>query len=73
MGLERIADWILCTVPNARSDFAFPGVCTWQGAQNAILNPPKARHCCNPPQSAIRHADHATSPQALEPGTALAQ
>eukprot|EP00969_Alexandrium_andersonii_P190439 8413107-Alexandrium_andersonii.AAC.1 len=44
-----------------------------QGAQSALRNPPKARQGSNPPQSAIRPAEHAKSLQAFEPGTARAQ
>eukprot|EP00969_Alexandrium_andersonii_P261529 11562059-Alexandrium_andersonii.AAC.1 len=44
-----------------------------RGGQNAIRNPPNARQCCNPPQSAIRPAECAKSLQAFEPGTARAQ
>eukprot|EP00969_Alexandrium_andersonii_P298821 13209698-Alexandrium_andersonii.AAC.1 len=29
---------------------------TLQGAQSSIRSPPKARQCCKPPQTAIRHA-----------------
>eukprot|EP00969_Alexandrium_andersonii_P327066 14453516-Alexandrium_andersonii.AAC.1 len=29
--------------------------------------------CCNPPQCAIRHAEHGASLQAFEPGTARAK
>eukprot|EP00969_Alexandrium_andersonii_P372563 15482007-Alexandrium_andersonii.AAC.1 len=50
-----------------------PGICTSQGAQSAIRNPPKAHQCCNPPKSAIRHAYNANSLQAFGPGTARAQ
>eukprot|EP00969_Alexandrium_andersonii_P220278 9728210-Alexandrium_andersonii.AAC.1 len=46
---------------------------TRQGAQSAIIHPRKACQRCNLPQSAIRHAQNATSPQVLEPGTARAQ
>eukprot|EP00969_Alexandrium_andersonii_P116156 5136439-Alexandrium_andersonii.AAC.1 len=45
------------------------GIFTSLGAQSAIRNPPKARRCCNPPQSAIRHVENAKSRQAFEPGT----
>eukprot|EP00969_Alexandrium_andersonii_P063232 2784318-Alexandrium_andersonii.AAC.1 len=41
--------------------------------RSAIRNPPNARQCWNPPQSAIRHAENAESRQAFEPGTAQAQ
>eukprot|EP00969_Alexandrium_andersonii_P370298 15476976-Alexandrium_andersonii.AAC.1 len=41
-----------------------------QGAQSAIRNSLKARQCCNPPQSAIRHAEHVKSLQAFASGTA---
>eukprot|EP00969_Alexandrium_andersonii_P220216 9725851-Alexandrium_andersonii.AAC.1 len=44
-----------------------------EGAQSAIRNPPNAFQHCNPPQSAIRHAENTKSLQALEPGTARAQ
>eukprot|EP00969_Alexandrium_andersonii_P117549 5200250-Alexandrium_andersonii.AAC.1 len=42
-------------------------------ARGPKCNPPKARQCCNPPQSAIRPAYNATSLEALEPGTMRAQ
>eukprot|EP00969_Alexandrium_andersonii_P363762 15462614-Alexandrium_andersonii.AAC.1 len=32
------------------------GILASQDAQSAIRNPPNARQCCNPPQSAIRHS-----------------
>eukprot|EP00969_Alexandrium_andersonii_P333577 14742764-Alexandrium_andersonii.AAC.1 len=37
------------------------GILMWQGAQGAIRNALKDRQCCNPPQSAIHHAETATS------------
>eukprot|EP00969_Alexandrium_andersonii_P154920 6848949-Alexandrium_andersonii.AAC.1 len=48
-------------------------ILTSRGAQCAIRNPRKARPCCNPPQSAIRHAKNATSPEAFESGIAPTQ
>eukprot|EP00969_Alexandrium_andersonii_P064627 2846161-Alexandrium_andersonii.AAC.1 len=43
------------------------------GAQRAIRDPLKAHQRCNPPHSAIRPVQDATSRQAFEPGTARAQ
>eukprot|EP00969_Alexandrium_andersonii_P349310 15430752-Alexandrium_andersonii.AAC.1 len=37
------------------------GVFTSQGAQSPIRNPPKASQRCNPPQSAIHHAEDANN------------
>eukprot|EP00969_Alexandrium_andersonii_P257619 11390343-Alexandrium_andersonii.AAC.1 len=45
-------------------DAALTGIFTSQSAQSAIRNPP---------QYAIRHAEHAKSLQAFKPGTARAQ
>eukprot|EP00969_Alexandrium_andersonii_P136956 6058659-Alexandrium_andersonii.AAC.1 len=56
-----------------RAAVATTGICAWQGTQSAIHNPLKARQSCNPPQSTIRPAEHASSLQAFEPGTAPAQ
>eukprot|EP00969_Alexandrium_andersonii_P101505 4478617-Alexandrium_andersonii.AAC.1 len=33
-------------------------MCTSRGVQGALRNTRKARQFCNPPQSAIRHAEH---------------
>eukprot|EP00969_Alexandrium_andersonii_P310736 13730739-Alexandrium_andersonii.AAC.1 len=35
------------------------GIFTWQGAHNVIRYSPKARQCCNPPQSVFCPAEHA--------------
>eukprot|EP00969_Alexandrium_andersonii_P095137 4202400-Alexandrium_andersonii.AAC.1 len=48
-------------------------ILTSQGAQSAIRNPPTTRRYCNPPQSAIRHAQNAKSLQAFEPESARSQ
>eukprot|EP00969_Alexandrium_andersonii_P045294 1988999-Alexandrium_andersonii.AAC.1 len=56
-----------------RQPLAESGIFTVQGARSAIRNPPKARRCCNPPQSISRHACNATSPEAFEPGTSRAR
>eukprot|EP00969_Alexandrium_andersonii_P145907 6453451-Alexandrium_andersonii.AAC.1 len=42
------------------------GTFTCQGAQSAIRNPLKARQCCDPPRSAIRHAEHSFRRSELE-------
>eukprot|EP00969_Alexandrium_andersonii_P359633 15453629-Alexandrium_andersonii.AAC.1 len=43
-------------LPCLTSVCALAGIFALQGAQGAIRNLPEARQCCNPPQSAIRHA-----------------
>eukprot|EP00969_Alexandrium_andersonii_P367491 15470848-Alexandrium_andersonii.AAC.1 len=50
-----------------------PGILFCQEPRNAMRNPLKARQCFNPPQSALRSKEHATSHSALGASTAWAQ
>eukprot|EP00969_Alexandrium_andersonii_P063876 2813690-Alexandrium_andersonii.AAC.1 len=49
------------------------GILTLRGTQRAIRTPPKARQRCNPPQSAIRHAEPAKPHLAFGAWAARAQ
>eukprot|EP00969_Alexandrium_andersonii_P022240 973606-Alexandrium_andersonii.AAC.1 len=45
-----------------------PGIITLPSAHSAMRNPPKANQCCNLPQAASRHAEHALVLSEVVPG-----